>query len=82
MPVQVTTKLNIILIRREKEFNHQLTIVRYLKAQRLYAAMEHIVLAKAGEVPVHIMVVWRNGCPNTVLNLSNIAVLQTPQDLC
>lgn len=53
--------LNIIQIQREKEYNLQLIIIPRLLEQQLYVEMEHIVLAKAVEEHVHIMVELQNG---------------------
>lgn len=52
---------NIIQIHAVKGFNLQLIIKLHQQAQRLYAEMEHIVLAVVVEVPAPITVELQDG---------------------
>lgn len=52
---------NIIQIHAVKGFNLQLIIKLHQQAQRLYAEMEHIVLAVVVEVPALITVELQDG---------------------
>lgn len=50
-----TQQPNTILTQQGKECSLRHITTLHLRVQRLYAAMEHIVLAEAAEVRVHIM---------------------------